>query len=74
VQVMVRRAFIAHDATELTTTELLDWAYVRCRPGSLACGLYRSLYRACERYCIRVRRTERRGRPWLWRLRNVDET
>ena len=73
VQRMVRRAFIAHDATELTTTELLDWAYGRRRPGSLPCGLYRSLYRACVLHCVRVRRTEGCGRPWLWRLRNAEK-
>jgi len=65
---------MAHDATELTTTELLNWAYPARRPGSLASGLYTSLYRACERYCVRVRRTEGRGRPWLWRQRNGAET
>src|SRR5262245_4242762 len=68
VQRMVRRAFTALEATELTTSQLADWAYARRRPGSLACGLYRSLYRACERYCVRVRRVDGRGRPWLWRL------
>jgi hypothetical protein len=73
VQRMVRRAFIAHDATELTTTELLDWAYGRRRPGSLPWGLYRSLYRACALHCVRVRRAEAIGRPWVWRLRNIEK-
>jgi hypothetical protein len=73
VQRSVRRAYIALDATELSTTDLLDWAYPRRRPGSLACGLYRSLYRACALHCVRVGRADTIGRPILWRLRNSDE-
>jgi hypothetical protein len=73
VQRSVRRAYLALNATELSTTVLLDWAYPRRRPGFLACGLYRSLYRACALYCVRVGRAPTAGRPWLWRLRNSGE-
>jgi hypothetical protein len=69
VQRNVRRAYLALNATELSTTVLLDWAYPRRRPGSLACGLYRSLYRACALHCVRVGRAQTIGRPILWKLR-----
>jgi hypothetical protein len=69
LQRAVARAFVAMNAVELTTTQLLDWGYARRRHLPLACGLYRSLYRACALHCVRVRRAEGRGKPWIWRLR-----
>jgi hypothetical protein len=42
-----RRAFLA-EGPELTTTAILDWAYVRRRDAPLPPGLYWSLHRALQ--------------------------
>jgi hypothetical protein len=68
VQRMARRAFLA-EGPELTTTAILDWAYVRRRGSPLPLGLYWSLHRALAAIgAVRVRRSGERGNPWVWRL------
>jgi hypothetical protein len=68
LQRAVLRAFIASDASELSTTALADWAYARSRRG-LSSGEYWSLRRVCRQLCERVGRAPTIGRPWLWRLK-----
>src|SRR5262245_54828268 len=69
LQRAARRAFIA-EGDKLSTTAILDWAYVRRRHAPLSPGLYHALHRALASIgAKRIGRAETVGRPWLWRLR-----
>jgi hypothetical protein len=69
LQRMARRAFLA-EGPELTTTAILDWAYVRRRGSPLPLGLYWSLHRALRQIgAVPVERSGGMGRPLIWRLK-----
>jgi hypothetical protein len=72
VQRGVRRAFIAMDKPVLSTSQIVEWLHPR--PGTDWHHARRSVRRVCERYCVRVGRSDSgSGRPILWRLRNSGE-
>src|SRR5262245_52827511 len=64
--------------SEVTTSEIVEVAFaLRLYRGDLGKrsrdNFARSIRRAADRVCIRVRRSETgKGRPWLWRLRDPD--
>jgi len=72
VQRRVRRAFIATGKPVLSTSQIVEWSHPR--PGTDWHHARRSVRRVCERYCVRVARSDTgSGRPILWRLRNSGE-
>jgi hypothetical protein len=72
LQRLARRAFLA-EGDELSTTAILNWAYVRRRGSPLPLGLYWSLHRALEQIgAERIGRARSIGRPILWRLADIS--
>ena len=72
VQRRVRRAFIATDKPVLSTSQIVEWSHPR--PGTDWHHARRSVRRVCERYCVRVGRSDSgSGRAILWRLRDRPE-
>ena len=72
VQRRVRRAFVATGQSVLSTSQIVEWTHPR--PGTDRHHARRSVRRVCERYCVRVGRSDSgSGRPILWRLRHSGE-
>jgi hypothetical protein len=72
VQHRVRRAFVATGQSVLSTSQIVEWTHPR--PGTDRHHARRSVRRVCERYCVRVGRSDSgSGRPILWRLRHSGE-
>ena len=72
VQRRVRRAFIVTGKPVLSTSQIVEWSHPR--PGTNRHHACRSVRGVCERYCVRVGRSNSgSGRPILWRLRNSGE-
>jgi hypothetical protein len=65
LQRQCRRAFCASDASELPTSALVAWCYVRS-PRPLATWQREAMCRAVRRWADRVRRD---NREWVWRLK-----
>jgi hypothetical protein len=71
LQTQVRRALIVHGPL-VTTSQLLDWAYVRNRRRPTGWD-HSKVMRICAEHCDRIERVPPHG-AWLWRLRNtVDD-
>jgi hypothetical protein len=65
LQRQCRRAFWASDASELPSSALVAWCYVRS-PRPLATWQREAICRAVRRWADRVRRD---NREWVWRLK-----
>jgi len=77
VQRAIRRVFMASGAEVLNSTEIYNWAHGRRRFGrrkSMPFGVYSRTLRTLRAMCEPVGRAPTIGRPWLWRLRNSDES
>jgi hypothetical protein len=76
VQRAIRRAFIASGAEAHTSSQVYDWAYIRCRLGrckTLPDGVYSRAQRTLRMMCEPVGRSTSIGRPTLWRLGDTGE-
>jgi hypothetical protein len=77
VQRAIRRVFMASGAEVLNSTEIYDWAHGRRRFGrrkSMPFGIYSRTLRTLRAMCEPVGRAPTRGSPWLWRLRDSQNT
>jgi len=75
VQRAIKRAFAATSASELTSTQIYDWAHVRRRLGrrkSMPFGVYSRTLRTLRAMCDPIKRVPPHG-AWLWRLRNTAD-
>jgi hypothetical protein len=73
----IERAFIASRRSEVSTSEIMQFAFAlplyRGRHSAQDRRLFsRSILRAAPRLCDRVGKAKSRGAPWLWRLREPD--
>jgi hypothetical protein len=73
VQRQIKRAFIASLGSPLTTSDLMRRAYPRGWDHSES-WRYTEVRLAASRYAVRIGRSTRRGRPWLWALRDMAAT
>ena len=74
VQRAIKRAFAATSASALTSTQIYDWAHVRCRLGSrksMPFGVYSRTLRTLRAMCDPIERVPPHG-AWLWRLRDHE--
>jgi hypothetical protein len=68
LQRQCRRAFWAANVSELPTSALVAWCYVRS-PRPLATWQREATCRAVRRWADRVRRD---NREWVWRLKSAS--
>jgi hypothetical protein len=75
----IERAFIASRRSEVSTSEIMQFAFAlplyRGRHSAQDRRLFsRSILRAAPRLCDRVGKAKSRGAPWLWKLREPETT
>jgi hypothetical protein len=68
LQVAVRRAFIAADAAEISSTEIYNWALISRRRRRSHRNRWR-VWQILMATAERCGRAQTIGRPWLWRLK-----
>jgi hypothetical protein len=73
VQKAIRRAFAAHGAKVLTSTEIYDWTHPRRRTErrTLRWGVYDRTRRTLRTMCEPIRKVPPYG-AWTWRLREPE--
>jgi hypothetical protein len=60
----------------LSSSEILDYTHARRRMErrSMSSGVYWRTRKTLELVAARAGRASTNGRPWLWRLRDMDAT
>jgi hypothetical protein len=72
IQLTVKRAFAAAGTSTLTTSDVFDYALARHRQDRWRRQHRWSVVRVLRQTCDRVGRADTRGKPWIWRLRNLQ--
>jgi hypothetical protein len=68
LQVAVRRAILAADASEISSSQVYDWAF-RSRRQRRSQGNRRRVWQLLAAMATPIGRDNTIGRPWAWRLR-----